>query len=368
MRALHVIPSVSERSGGPATAIIPMCRALQGQGIDVTLVSTNDGLRRINTDRAEDYKGVAARFFPVEFGASFKYSRALATWLKANVKTFDVVHVHAVFNHASIVAASACRKAGVPYVVRPLGTLDPWSMKQKPLRKRIFWTLKAKSILQRAAAVHYTTRVEKEATEAHLGVNHGQVIPLGVVVNDANHADQTAAQPYVLTLSRLHPKKALDVLIDAFLALNKDPWRLVIAGDGPADYVSFLKQKARNSEKITFAGWVEGEQKDALFRNASLFALPSRQENFGLSVLEAMARGVPALVSSHVNLAGDIEAAAAGWVVELDQLGHGLDAAMTDEDERSQRGRAAHLFSQQFSWERIATELSMLYRDILSQS
>ena len=395
MRVLHVIPSVSERSGGPATAIVPMCRALKGQGIDVTLVSTNEGLPQIHTDRVVEYKGVTARFFPMQLGVSFKYSRPFAAWLRVNVKTFDLVHVHAVFNHASIAAASACRKSGIPYVVRPLGTLDPWSMKQKSLRKRIFWTIAAKTMLQCAAAVHYTARVEKEATEKYLGLNHGCVIALGVDVNGTKHADhaacgacasfekflvrhagstvpaderQLAAGPYVLTLSRLHPKKALDVLIDAFLTLNKDPWRLVIAGDGPADYVAFLKQKARKSEKITFTGWVEGDQKEALFRGASLFALPSRQENFGLSVLEAMARGVPALVSSHVNLAGDIEAANAGWVVELDQLGHALNAALTNENERTQRGRAAYLFSQQYSWERTATELTTLYRDLLSRS
>ncbi|HEV2834995.1 MAG TPA: glycosyltransferase, partial [Pyrinomonadaceae bacterium] len=311
MRVLHVIPSVSERSGGPATAIVPMCRALQEQGIEVTIASTNDGLPQINTNSAVEFKGMAARFFPVQLGGSFKYSPELARWLKKNVKTFDVVHIHAVFNHSPVAAARACRASRVPYVVRPLGTLDPWSMKQKSLRKRLFWEVSAKNMLQRAAAVHYTTLSEKEATETFLGLNHGRVIALGVDANGTEHTAQTtnrlapgaeAAGPYVLALSRLHPKKALDVLIDAFISVNKDPWRLVIAGDGPADYVAFLKQKARRSERITFTGWVEGEQKDALFRGASLFALPSRQENFGFGVLEAMARGVPALVSSQVDL------------------------------------------------------------------
>jgi len=367
MRVLHVIPSVSERSGGPATAIVPMCRALQGQGIEVALVSTNEGQPRINTDREIDFKGVLTKFFPVQFGGSFKYSRPLTAWLKKNVKTFDLVHVHAVFNHSSVAAARACRESGVPYVVRPLGTLDPWSMTQKPLRKRIFWTVSAKNMLQRAAAVHYTTIAEKEATEAFLGLNHGRVIALGVDVNGLEHVAEAPTGPYVLALSRLHPKKALDVLIDAFISVNRDPWRLVIAGDGLADYVAFLKHKASGSERITFTGWVEGEQKDALFRGASLFALPSRQENFGLSVLEAMARGVPALVSSKVDLAADIRAAAAGWVVDLDELDHALDVALSDEHERAQRGRAAYLFSQQYSWDKTATDLIRLYQDILSR-
>src|SRR5678816_659484 len=131
MRVLHVIPSIDERSGGPATAIIPMCRALMQQGIEVLLVTTDAGLSETNV---AEYKGV-----PAEFGESFKYSRPLAAWLTANIRDFDLVHVHAVFNHSSVAAARACRRAGVPYVIRPLGTLDPWSMSQKSLRKRLFW-------------------------------------------------------------------------------------------------------------------------------------------------------------------------------------------------------------------------------------
>src|SRR5690242_2061806 len=185
MRVLHVIPSVAERSGGPATAIVPLCRALREAGTDVVLVTTNEGLTQDNADRLADYKGVPARFFPVQLGASFKYSRPLAAWLKNNVAEFDVVHVHAVFNHASVAAAGACRSAAVPYVIRPLGTLDPWSMKQKPVRKRVFWFVSGRKMLKRSAAVHYTAQAEKEATEKFLGMNHGRVIPLGVEADAA---------------------------------------------------------------------------------------------------------------------------------------------------------------------------------------
>src|ERR1051325_10743542 len=130
MRVLHVIPSVSERSGGPATAIVPMCRALMREGIEVLLVTTDAGLPESNGS-VLDYKGVPAKFFRLQLGESFKYSRPMADWLNANIKTFDLAHVHAIFNHSSVAAARACREAGVPYVIRPLGTLEPWSMTQK---------------------------------------------------------------------------------------------------------------------------------------------------------------------------------------------------------------------------------------------
>ena len=381
MRVLHVIPSVAERSGGPATAIVPLCRALREAGTDVLLVTTDDGLNESRMERSADYKGVPVRVFPVQLGASFKYSRPMAAWLKNNAPEFDVVHVHAVFNHASVAAAGACGNAAVPYVVRPLGTLDPWSMKQKPVRKRVFWLVSGRKMLERSAAVHYTAQAEKEATEGFLRLNHGRVIPLGVEAGDVAPTGDLApgdrlaewfpalpSHRYVLFLSRLDPKKGVDVLIESFVSLVRRPefgsWRLVIAGDGPREYVAALKEKAANSHRIVFTGWVEGEQKETLLRNAALLALPSRRENFGFCVLEAMARGVPVLLSPQVNLAGEIAAADAGWIVERDDLTAGLAVALAGESERARRGRAARVFAQGYSWKKTAADLIDLYEEV----
>src|SRR5690349_12120636 len=98
MRVLHVIPSVDERSGGPATAIVPMCRALMQQEIDVLLLSTTAGLSsKMAHGEISDHKGVPAIFFQSQLGESFKYSRPLSSWLRANVQNFGLAHIHAVF-------------------------------------------------------------------------------------------------------------------------------------------------------------------------------------------------------------------------------------------------------------------------------
>ena len=378
MRVLHVIPSVSERSGGPGMAIVPMCQALQKLGVEVVLVTTDAAMRKFEFCQALDYEGVPAIFFPNQLGESFKYSRPLSVWLKQNVSGYELAHIHAVFNHSSVAAARECRKQRVPYVIRPLGTLDPWSMKQKALRKRLFWSLAGESMLSGAAAVHYTSRAEKTATENLLGVNHGQVIPLGIdaIADSANDVrGDRSLSPYVLVLSRLHPKKGLDVLIDAFIALTRraefDRWRLVIAGDGPTDHVNVLKRKAAAvQERIVFTGWLDGERKEQMLRNASLLVLPSYQENFGLCVMEALARSVPVLLSPHVNLADEIEEANAGWIapVEREALSTTLATALDDPDELAKRGSAGKLLSQRYSWERVATELTNLYAQITNGS
>lgn len=358
-----------------------MCRSLQEQGTKVVIATTDvDPREQIALAHEGTYRGIPTEFFPLQWGESFKYSKPLAVWLDANVAGFDVVHIHAVFNHACIAAAGACRRHRVPYVVRPLGTLDPWSMKQKALRKSLFWRLFGKRMLAAAAAVHYTASAEKSAAEGSLGLRRGQVIPLGVETPLTGTGTATelpfakipklAGGPYVLVLSRLHPKKGLDIFIDAFVSLigkkNFTGWKLVLAGEGPDEYVQTLRQKvsAHNAaDAIFFPGWLENDEKAAFLQRASLLALPSHHENFGLCVMEALAAGVPVMVSPHVNLATEIEAAGAGWIAPVTPaaIEAALAEALGSEAERAQRGKAGKTLSLEFSCERVAVRLNEMY-------
>jgi len=387
---LHVIPSVSERSGGPGQAIIPMCGSLAAKGIEVLLASTDDDLPPQNRPGGPKrgaitrYKNLPAIFFPIQLGASFKYSRPFAQWLNEHVSDYELVHIHAIFNHSSIAAARACRAKAIPYVVRPLGTLDPWSMKQKSLRKKVFWNAGVKAMLTSAAAIHYTTQGEQQAVESSLGLNHGVVVPLGVekpktpgpeaVMQLASRFPALLDHPYVLVLSRLHPKKALEVLVEAFVSLIKRQefrnWRLVLAGEGPAEYVASLKRLVREHgapESVIFPGWLEGEYKEAALRNASLLALPSYHENFGLCVMESLACGVPVLISPHVNLAPEILGAQAGWIatVDKDSLEAALSEALRSDAELRRRGEAGLRLASSFDWSVVATTLQELYASVL---
>ncbi len=389
MKVLHVIPSISKHAGGPSQAILPMCRALRSQGVELLLATTDDGVQgedgiAIQCGQAGEYNGQPTIFFPSQLGASFKYSRPFAQWLNHNVAEYDLVHIHAVFNHACIAAARACSRRAVPYIVRPLGTLDPWAMNQKSLRKRVFWHGGVKGLLSSAAAVHYTARTEQMATEQSLGLNHGVVIPLGVDLPQkggpvsrnvlAQRLPSLGEHPYVLVLSRLLPTKGLDVLLEAFLLLVKQNdfagWRLVFAGEGPTEYVAGLRRSvaaADAAEQVLFPGWLDRQQKDAALSNASLLALPSYHENFGLCVMEALACGVPVLVSPQVNLAADIETAGAGWIAEIDKeaLQSALVEALNSEAERVQRGAKGRLLAGEFSWTVIGRSLTDLYSSIL---
>jgi glycosyltransferase involved in cell wall biosynthesis len=389
-----------------------MCRALMAQGLDVLLATTDHGMnvsssefpvpgsnptevttpqssptRNSKLETRNSYKGVPTVIFPQQAGESFKYSRPFAAWLNANVSTFDLVHIHAVFNHACIAAARACRKNGVPYIVRPLGTLDPWSMEQKSLRKKVFWHSGIKRMLTKAAAIHYTATAEKEAVETSLHLNHGFVVSLGVEPQPmpdpgapqrlAEYFPSLQGRPYILVLSRLHPKKALELLINSFLSLVRRPefsqWRLVIAGDGSSEYVSRLKllvKEKDGEEFVVFTGWLQHEMKAVALSNAELLALTSHQENFGLCVAEAMSAGVAVLVSPQVNLAPEIESSGSGWVTSLDaELQETLEEAMRNKAERTVRGRAGRDYAvRHFAWTTIASELASRYNQIIEHS
>jgi glycosyltransferase involved in cell wall biosynthesis len=328
-----------------------------------------------------DFGGTETIFFPRQLSERFGYSHPLASWLKANVASFDVVHIHAVFSHPCLAAARACRQHSVPYIIRPLGSLDPWSLSQKRGRKRLMWHAGVKRMLKGAAAIHYTTAEEQRQAETVGELPRGVVIALGI---DVERSDSTGdrstfgqddpslgANPYVIVLSRLHPKKNLESLIQAFLAVGAidcfQNWRLVIAGEGEPDYVASLKRQAGAEEQIIFAGWLNGEEKASALRGAALLALPSFQENFGLCVTEGLAYGVPAIVSRHVNLAADIEAAGAGWVTGLEphEIEKTLKCAMNDAGERQRRGEVGREFVvRNFGWPNIAAELVTLYQQV----
>jgi glycosyltransferase involved in cell wall biosynthesis len=235
-----------------------------------------------------------------------------------------------------------------------------------------------------AARVHYTTSAEREQAERALGLDDGAVIPLGVeddlLERQGDGGRLRAAcpalgsSPYVVFLSRIDPKKRLEPLMDAFAEATRSPtlasWRLVVAGAGDPEYLEGVRRHAARlpgAERIVFAGWLEGAIRESALRGAELLALPSHQENFGLSAIEALACGVPVLVSDGVDIAGEIRRAQAGWVVTLDDgdLTAVLEEAMASDDERRTRGRVGReLVRSRYRWAAVAPRLVELYRGV----
>jgi glycosyltransferase involved in cell wall biosynthesis len=377
MKVLHVLPSTSPRYGGPTRAMAEIERALYRRGIDVVVATTDQ-------DGAEG--GLAARGGPVAgpFGTRWTFPRTTAfyavsfdlmRWLKANVGGFDVVHTHALFSFPPLAAARAARAAGVPYVMRPLGVLAPYGMTQRrPLLKKLSLRLVERSALEHAAAVHFTSAMEAAEARA-LGLDIcGTVIPLGIEAELAAPPRPFDGRLELLYLSRLDPKKNLEALIQAMALLIGEGRnvRLTVAGDGKPDYVRQVKAEAVArgvADRIAWCGHIDGAEKAHAFAATHLFVLPSYAENFGIAVVEALAAGVPCIVSRAVAIAHQVDEAQAGIVTGTDAVS--IAQAIRAVFDRPRRlapmaAAARKLAEEAFSLDAMGERLAALYRDVLT--
>ena len=300
--------------------------------------------------------------------------------------------MHSVFLWPTTAAAFWCRRYDVPYVVTPHGLLEATTMVKSyegagaslasRAKKRLYlWTLGVRDI-GGAAALHFVSDAERESTARLRLSPRAHIIVLGADAPPAPKGDDRAAveekypgirgRKIVLFLSRLHPKKGLDVLAEAAgaLAETRDDFSLVIAGGGERGYEREVRaafDRRGLSGRTVFTGMVAGGDKWRLLRAADVFALPSRHEASPLAVIEATAAGAPVVMSDQVGIHREIDEAGAGLVTTLDpaDVARAVGSLLDDPDAAARMGSAGQaLASRRYSWERVATDLEALYDEI----
>lgn len=381
MKILHVIPSLSPNRGGPSVAIRAMAEAVTCNGIEVHVIATDDGQAHstISLEVPLVENDVTYRYFRRQIGF-YTFSWPLTRWLWQHVHEYNLLHIHSLFSYATLPAAWFAYWRGVPYIIRPLGHLNRWGMENRRANlKRFSLRWIEGPILQRATMIHFTC--EQERLEAQdVGITGSAVIaPLGIDTTPFQQLPpveafiafhpKTQNKVRLLFLSRIDPKKGLDLLLSAFAQLRQSysDIVLVIAGDGNAAYLTELKaltQQLGIADAIIWTGFLTGQAKLAALAAADLFVLPSYSENFGIAVVEAMAAGLPVVISDQVGIHHEVSKSNAGLVTPCtkEPLVAALRKLIANASQRQRLGsNGRQLVNEFFSQEAMTRRLSAMY-------
>ena len=328
MRILHFIPSIDPATGGPVEGLKQRCAIYRNSGHEVEVAS-------LDSPEFVQQCNFPAKVVGLGPGwGTYRYSRRAMPWLKANLSRFDVVMVNGVWNYNTIAAHRALAGTEIPWAVFPHGMLDPYFKMRYPfkhLKKVIYWHCLLRRALRDATAVLYTCKEEMlQARRSFSGYDvREMVVPYGTFGPDCDTVaasgeflarwPELRGKRLAISLGRIHPKKATDVLIEAYAAtLGKDAaWQLVIVGPDQLGWRKELETMAARlgiADRITWTGSLEGTLKWGAFSSSEVFVLPSHQENFGIVVAEALSCGLPVIVSNKVNIWREVVSGGAGFV------------------------------------------------------
>jgi len=383
MKLLWIIGSLNPTTGGPVAALLQLTVALRELG-HTCEVATLDGEHASGVD---DFPGIVHVLGPSK--GKYLYNPRLISWLCDNAPHFDGVFVNGIWLFAGLATWMAYKKAKFPYFVFVHGALNPWFKLQYPLKhlkKWLYWPWAEYRILRDAKAVLFTSEVERESASRSFWLYKSKevVVSYGTALPAGNHNiqrqlfldtyPQLGAKRFALFLGRIHPVKGCDLLIDAFakIAAQDPDFRLVLAGPDQGGWQFALRQRAFQlgiEERIIWTGMLSGDIKWGAFYAADVFMLPSHSENFGIVVAEALACGLPVLITDKVNIWSEIKNDGAG-LVEADTpegiVGLLEQWLRLSEVERAEmRTRAMNCFLRRYEISLVAQNFSETIRQLL---
>jgi glycosyltransferase involved in cell wall biosynthesis len=374
MRVCHIVPSLEDRHGGPSKSVRALANSLAQQGETVDLLTTVEAGQLVTLDGRDT---ATVRTFPRVTPRWLSRSPGLQQYLQT--AGYDCVHNHSLWLLPLRYAHEAALRSDIPLVISPRGMMSGWAYRHRRWRKRLAELFVHPHALTGAAGWHATSPAEADDIR-QLGFTQPVCVsPNGVAApTDADlsvaraswneFCPATRQRPVALFYSRFHRKKRLRELIDLWLSVPRGDWLLLIVGveeDYTAAGLNALIAAAGGQERITV---FDGANRPPPYAVASLFVLPSHSENFGLVIAEALAAGVPALVTDTTPWQG-LAAQDCGWCVPWEIFGTTLNTALgTRRGVLEAMGARGRTWAQrEFSWQRAARLLREFYQHLYDE-
>lgn len=356
MKILHIVGSIDKSAGGPSRSVPQTCENVSKLGIEIELI-TRPSENPVKVNVSDNFK---LKFY------SIKELREVGKKLSKN--EISLVHLQHVWDPYIHIIARAARKKGIPYIITPRGMLEPWIMNRHPLKKKIAMWLYQRKDIEKAAYLHATCEMEKENIRKLGFKNPMVVIPNGIEISHAKQKPEWKEVRNILFMSRVHPKKGIELLIEAIAGIQNKQLKLIVAGEGDESYVEELKQlcKEKNvSEQIEFAGGVYGEEKWELYHASDLFVLPTYSENFGIVVAEALATGLPVITTTGTPWQ-ELVTEKCGWWIDLavENLQKAITEALQLEPEelKAMGVRGEKLIMEKYNIQVVANKIYEFYQ------
>lgn len=378
MKVLHVIRSLDPAEGGPPVIVQGLTQAQAELGI---------------WPRIAAYGSSARVPFRTEPEVPILELRRLPRWmelvcvpdrsrLKEAIREADIVHLHGVWDPILVQAGACARRAGKPYVLTAHGMLDSWSLSQRWLRKRVAMATTHRRLLREVSC--FVVHPHEVESLRRLGLS-GRIETITNGVDERTFSElpgrgtfrgrysAIGERPFVLFLSRLHYKKGLDYLAEAFaeVAQRHGEVQLVVAGPDEGERGRFERWIAQEGlrERVHVVGPLYGQEKLAALVDAVCFVLPSRQEGFSMAIIEALACGCPVVISRECNFPQAAERGC-GFVLPLEAkaFAQAMMDLLADPDRARRMGKAGReLVFEQYTWSKIARRMVEIYRSICEE-
>ncbi len=375
MKTLHIIPSIEARSGGPAEAVKRLATELRVSGHTIDIVCLDSSVRADKTDDVAFERVVRLGHYAGKYALSFR----LVRWLIQHGRQYDAIVVDGIWQFHSAAVVFSLHPKKIPYFVMPHGMLDPWFNTGHPLKyakKLVYWFFVERHVVGNAKGVLFTTESERELARKSFPLYTAKETMMTIGTAPPPSIEMTEVEKWrsfpeadnkklILFLGRLHEKKGCDLLIRAFhdLGNSTNDYRLVIAGPDNNGLAAKLRREAERlgiSERMTWLDMVKGADKWSLLRAADVMVLPSHQENFGVVVAEALACGVPVLLTDKVGIWQEVVAYGAGLADEDTQQGVTRLLAqwtsLPDDAKAAMRAAAKRCFNDRFHVSRVAQD------------